>query len=108
MTQFIKVKAGDAEFWIEPDSDVKTGRKPIKASVSTDIIEKSLDFDLFSKPISNICASLKKSFETLPTDLQPTKVSTEFGLKISLEGDIYLVKTSGEATIKISAEWQKP
>ncbi|MCX6690936.1 MAG: hypothetical protein NTW33_02490 [Methanoregula sp.] len=73
MTQLIKVKAGDTEFWIEPESDAETERKPVKASVSRDLIEKSLDFDLFSKRIGNICASLIKSFDAIPTELKPLR-----------------------------------
>ena len=108
MTQLIKVKVDDTEFWIEPDSSIETNRKPMKASLSSDVLEKSIDFDLFSKKIGTICSSLKKSFDGIPKEMKPSKVSTEFGLKISLEGDIFLVKTSGEATITISAEWQFP
>lgn len=106
MTQLIKVKIKDSEFWIEPDNDLVTERKAVKASITEDLIEKSLDFNVLSKQVGNICELLKQSLDSVPKELRPTKVSTEFGFKISGEGDIVLVKAGIEATLKISAEWQ--
>jgi hypothetical protein len=106
MTQLIKIKSGDTEFWIEPEEDVNTGQKLVNASILEDLSEKGIDFNKFSKLINNICVSLKGSLDDLPKDMRPSKISTEFGLKISGEGGIFVVKTSAEASLTITAEWQ--
>jgi hypothetical protein len=46
------------------------------------------------------------SLQELATAARPTKATIEFGLNISLEGNVYLVKSTGQASIKITAEWQ--
>jgi len=106
MTQLIKIKSGDTEFWIEPEEDVKTEQKLVNASVLEKLNEKGIDFNKFSKTINNICGSLKKSLDDLPEELRPSKITTEFGLKISGEGGIFVVKTSAESSLTITAEWQ--
>jgi len=106
MSQLIKIKSGDSEFWIEPDITAITERKLVMASVASEISTLDIDFDKFSKQISDIYISLKKSLDEVPDGMKPKKVSIEFGIKISGEGNIYVVKTGAEATLKITAEWQ--
>lgn len=55
--------------------------------------------------IKAFCGNTINSFYELAEDAKPTKATVEFGLNISLEGDVYLVKSSSEASIKIIAEW---
>jgi len=106
MTQLIKARVGDMEFWIEPDTSVTLERRIERASVVDSAIERTIDFNLLSEQIGKICSSLKQSLDRVPRELRPSKVSTEFGIKISGSGDIYVVKAGIESTIKISAEWQ--
>ena len=36
---------------------------------------------------------------------RPSKATVEFGVSVSVEGNVYVVKGTGEATIKVTAEW---
>ncbi|MCZ2121418.1 MAG: hypothetical protein LC108_04040 [Anaerolineales bacterium] len=38
--------------------------------------------------------------------ITPAKATLEFGICFSAEGDIYVVKASGEASLKVSVEWE--
>lgn len=49
------------------------------------------------------CESIIKNFEKLKR--KPTSVSAEFGLSIAGEGNLFVVKASGEATIKVTLNW---
>jgi len=50
-------------------------------------------------------ATLPKTEETKPP-LIPAKATLEFGVSFTAEGDIYVVKASGEATLKAIVEWE--
>jgi hypothetical protein len=106
MTQLIKVNVGEAEFWIEPEETAVSGQMPIqKTSAVSDLLEKGIPFDLFSKLISSICQSLARTMNKIEDDLKPSKFSTEFGFKINGEGNVYLVKSGVEASLKVTVEW---
>ncbi len=76
-------------------------------------LEKVLDatgkaFDqLVQTEIVENCKVLVGAFEQLKgQSLPPKKATAEFGLQFTAEGNIYMVKASGQATIKISFDWE--
>jgi phosphosulfolactate synthase (CoM biosynthesis protein A) len=64
-------------------------------------LQKNLDQML--ERLQPFCESIIKNFEALSK--KPTAASAEFGLNISGEGNLFVVKASGEATIKITLNW---
>lgn len=58
-----------------------------------------------SSSIRGFCAQMVASLQELDTRMRPHKATMEFGLSISAEGNVYVVKTTGEASLKITAEW---
>jgi hypothetical protein len=48
---------------------------------------------------------LTQSFEALGEKQRPSKVTVEYGLKLSADAKFYVVNASGEASVKITAEW---
>jgi hypothetical protein len=104
MVQLVKVKIGETEFWMEPDKEAVTTIGPKQVGMR-DVFVEGISFELFSKPISEICTFFTKTMMRLPDEQRPTKFSTEFGFKTNLEGNIVMVKASGEASLKITAEW---
>jgi NTP-dependent ternary system trypsin peptidase co-occuring protein len=58
--------------------------------------------DMLGK-VKPFCESIIKNFEGLSK--KPDSASAEFGLKISAEGNLFIVKASGEATLKITLNW---
>lgn len=68
--------------------------------------EKAIDTAAqLSSSIKGFCAQMVASLQELEEKARPDRAAIEFGLSVSVEGNVYVVKTSGEATIKITAEW---
>lgn len=66
--------------------------------------------EVFDKVVQNEivenCTMLAGAFEELRSQSSPpTKATVEFGLELSGEGNIYLVKSAVAASIKVSVEW---
>lgn len=89
-----------SESYLSPEAS------PIKEASNIDHIEKSLiTAQQLTDSIKSFCGNTINSFHKLEENAKPTKATVEFGLNISVEGDVYVVKSSSEASIKITAEW---
>lgn len=77
-----------------------------EAGAGKDAAAKALDAatDL-SSSIQSFCARAVSGFSEMAVERRPTKAIVEFGLSISVEGNVYVVKGSGQATVKVTAEW---
>lgn len=106
MNHLIKVKTEEIEFFIETDKIEKDRGLPTPAGVPQELVKEIASFDKFSKVVKSICSSLVNNMNEIPIENRPSKYSAEFGMKINLEGNIYLVNVGGEATFTISAEWE--
>lgn len=104
MSKLLKVKVNGTDLWIEADEKMHAESGPRKVSKTTDGIV--IGFNEFSEPIKALCGAIIQTFDNLSGDQKPSKLITEFGLKISGEGNVYLVKTGAEASLVITAEWQ--
>ena len=95
-------------FYIEgAESAVLPDSQAIQEASALDAAEKALQTaQQLSNSIKAFCGHLVGSLLELRDAAQPTKATIEFGLNISLEGNVYLVKSAGEASIKIRAEWE--
>jgi Trypsin-co-occurring domain 1 len=58
-----------------------------------------------SDSIHSFCERTVSAFKEMAHDRQPAKATVEFGVNISAEGNVYVVKGTAEATVTISAEW---
>ena len=47
-----------------------------------------------------------KRVDAMPAAVKPHKVTAEFGLTLSGDAKFYVVNIAGNASLKISAEWQ--
>lgn len=54
--------------------------------------------------IKPFCESIISNFEELTK--KPDSASAEFGLKVSAEGNLFIVKAAGEATLKVTLTWR--
>ena len=64
---------------------------------------RKLSFEEMLGKIKPFCESIISNFEGLTK--KPDSASAEFGLKISAEGNLFIVKASGEATLKVTLNW---
>lgn len=106
MSQLIKVTFGDMQVWMEPDQAAVTREGIRKVSTEEVTTELAQAADTISGTVKAYCSNLIKGIKELPTGIIPKSVKAEFGIKLSAEGTIFVAKTSGEASLKITAEWQ--
>ena len=66
-----------------------------------------INFGLLSRVIANCSKPIIESVRMMQKgETPPKKASAEFGLSFTGKGNVYLVETSAEATIKVSFEWE--
>lgn len=64
------------------------------------------DFTVVSEMVIKCSKPIVEALEMLRKEkFQPQKATAEFGLTFTAKGSIYLVEAAGEASIKISLEW---
>lgn len=74
------------------------------ASIILDI-DRALDRVLIHEIVEN-CRTLDAAFTELATrHSRVTEATVEFGLKVSGEGNVYVVKTSVEAAFTVNVKW---
>jgi hypothetical protein len=64
-------------------------------------IEKA--FDSLLGKVKPLCESIINNFQNLSK--KPSSASAEFGLNVTSEGNVFIVKASGQATLKITLNW---
>jgi len=73
----------------------------LKQAGGLGILNKNLDDVL--KVIEPISKSILKNFEQLST--KPNTASAEFGLGLTFEGNLLVVKASGGGSLKVTLSW---
>jgi len=108
MANLIKVKFDEKEIWIESEGEAAGAVAPEKVSVIGKAAEKIkiIPFEEVSDTIKAYCTALVKTFKGLEPEHSPNRINAEFGLKLSGEGNIYVVKSTAECSLKIMVEWQ--
>lgn len=106
MTNLIQVKCDDAEVWIEAEGQAVNEKRPQRVSVSESMQKTMLSFEKISDTIRAYCTSLVRTFKEFQTENAPNRIKAEFGLKLSGEGNVYVVKSAAEGSLKITAEWE--
>ena len=106
MTNLIKVKFDEAEIWIETDEEAaEAAVVPERVGVLKKA-EKFIPFEKVSDTIRAYCTGLVKTFKGLEPEHSPNRISAEFGLKFSGEGNVYIVKSTAECSLKVRVEWE--
>lgn len=62
-----------------------------------------ITFEDMLEKVKPFCEASIKNFEELIR--KPDSASAEFGLKVSAEGNLFIVKATGEATLKVTLNW---
>ena len=104
MGELVKVNLNGTELWMETEQQTaKTG--PVRVS-KEDTAKKALEIaDKLQSSITGYCCSLMDAFNSMEKARKPTRVSAEFGLKLSGDLNVYVVNAGSEASLKITAEW---
>jgi len=86
---------------------VQGGPTPIQEAGAEDVAKKALVVaQELTGSIKGFCEQAISSFRELKEDTRPTKATIAFGLNVSAEGNVYVVKGIGAASINITAEWE--
>jgi Trypsin-co-occurring domain 1 len=95
MAKIIELESGKGTILVESAEVVFEGQ--------TRGIDLENNFDRMLERIQPFCESVINNFEKLKR--KPNSASAEFGLSVSGEGNLFVVKASGEATIKVTLNW---
>jgi len=98
MSKLVEMKFpdGNTSFFIE-SSDVK------ESGVQQASGHMEKQFDKILQNIRPFSEAIIHNFQQL--DTKPDTASAEFGLSVTAEGNIFVVKASGEASVKITLNW---
>ena len=94
--------------YVEGDeSAMLPGATLIQEASAADAAALALDTaQQLSTSIKSFCKRIVESLRDLGDVQRPSKTTVEFALSISLEGNVYVVKSAGQGSIKITAEWE--
>lgn len=110
MTDLVPVKVGEgATIYVQGSESAPTpGRPKIReAGTAEEILAKAIDTgQLLTGSIREFTEHLAESLRSIGAASRPQRASVEFGLSISAEGNVFVVKGAGEATVTITAEWE--
>lgn len=98
MAKIIELDSGNSTILVE-SAEVSF----VSSRVQARGIDLEKNFDRMLERIQPFCESVINNFEKLKR--KPISASAEFGLSISGEGNLFVVKASGEATIKVTLNW---
>jgi hypothetical protein len=100
MTKLVELTSSDKEsssFLIE-STEVEDYDGVQQASVNME-----REFDKLLERVKPFCESIINNFQSLSN--KPSSASAEFGLNVTAEGNVFVVKASGQATLKITLNW---
>jgi len=86
---------------------VSRGDDGIKRVSKESRIPRQVDqtFDSVADLVVRGCRPLSQAFQELSQECPAKSAAVEFGISFSAEGSIYLVKSSGAATLKVTVTW---
>jgi hypothetical protein len=89
------------------DAAVIAGSGIQEAASPAEVAERAINtVQDISTSIRSFCERVRLSFQQMDANLRPDKATVEFGLDVSVEGNVYVVKGSAAACITITAEWE--
>ncbi len=62
-----------------------------------------ISFEDMLQKIKPFCESIITNIKEL--SVKPDSASAEFGMKVSAKGNLFIVEASGEATLKVTLNW---
>ena len=89
------------------DSAVVPGASRIVPAGAEDAAERAVEIsDRLSDAVVAMSKRVIDSFKRLEPEDRPESAEVEFGLDISVEGTVYVVKGSGKGCVTIRAQWR--
>ena len=106
MAQLVRMRLSDTTTILVEVPDEEGIRRVGAAEGIVESIDKKFG-ELVESVITENCKLLGETFQRLTRHTAPpTKASAEFGLQVTADGNVYVVKSSVQASIKVSVQWQ--
>lgn len=105
MTTLVKVKLNDTEIWIEMGA-AQGDQGPRRAGVEKAAAQTLEATASLHATIQAYCTSLVQTFDAMPAEVKPQKITAEFGLSLSGDAKFYVVNVAGNASLKICSQWE--
>lgn len=77
----------------------------VSAPGETPIKKLDHSFEVVQALIVRGCRPLTKAFAQLHQETQATNAEVEFGVNFTAKGNVYLVESSAQATLKVKVTW---
>jgi hypothetical protein len=100
MAKLVKINTEMGTILVESAVSESTGKIEQAGGINDKVTKK---FDELMKVIHPITETIVNSVDHLGK--RPQSLSAEFGLSITAEGNIFVVKASGEASLKVTFNW---
>jgi hypothetical protein len=109
MAQLAPVALGDGlVIYVETtDSAVLPGQSRIVPAGAEDAAERAVEIgDRLADSVAGMAKRIIDSFNRLEPADRPVGAEVEFGLDVSVEGNVYVVKGTGKGSVTIRAQWR--
>jgi Trypsin-co-occurring domain 1 len=108
MAQLAPVELGELTIYVETtDSAVVPGASRIVPAGAEDAAERAVEIgNRLTDAVAAMSKQVVDSFTRLEPEDRPVSAEVEFGLDVSVEGNVYVVKGSGRGTVTIRAQWR--
>ncbi|MBW4546806.1 MAG: hypothetical protein KME25_20530 [Symplocastrum torsivum CPER-KK1] len=77
----------------------------VSAPGETPVKKLDQSFEVVQALIVRGCRPLTRAFRQLHQETQATSAEVEFGVSFSAKGNVYLMESSGGATLKVKVTW---
>lgn len=89
------------------DTALVPGQSRIVPAGAEEAAERAVDIGArLSDSVAAMCKRVVDSFKRLDPADRPVGAEVEFGLDVSVEGNVYVVKGSGTGSVTIRAQWR--
>jgi hypothetical protein len=100
MGRLVKLSMGEASILIE-SSDIMESGAIVQAGGAIDLLNRN--FEKLLDIIEPISKAIVEKFKNLT--MKPDSASAQFSLSLTAEGNIFIVKASGEGSLTITLNW---
>jgi hypothetical protein len=108
MAMIVPVNAQGLTVYVEAaDRAPLPGQSDILEAGTEEVAERAVaTATALTDAVKGLCGEVVDGFMSLGTAVRPDKATVEFGLTVSAEGNVFVVKGSGQASVVITAEWE--
>ncbi len=105
MAKLIEFKSNEGVFYVEIGDSVNTGHQTLVARDGGLVVQATKTLEETLTPVTN---AMKTIFDSvINSEVSPSELEIEFGLKFSADAGVIIAKASGEASVTITATWKK-